>query len=163
MRDEFEWRRLSKREKYKRAADALAEEPGKPSRAAYEDALNRQRSRPGMPNAGKWMGALQRQKEPLSPTPVPKRITMALNLADLYGPEVDRACGVEEPTVDMWETGLVVPTREQIHRLAFITDVKPAFFYLPPPPPLEGGVICGSGGCQPLVPADADKDLETLW
>jgi hypothetical protein len=36
---------------------------------------------------------------------VPHAITMALNAHGLYGPEVDRTCGVREPAVDLWEEG----------------------------------------------------------
>lgn len=69
--------------------------------------------------------------EPLSATPVPSRITDALDSRGLYGPDVDRACGVEEPAVDQWETGELVPTPEQLAKLAELTGYPIRFFYLP--------------------------------
>lgn len=56
------------------------------------------------------------------------RITMALDLQGLYGPGVDGACGVEEPTVDLWEAGVVYPTWEQLLTLARLTGFGPGFF-----------------------------------
>ncbi len=64
-------------------------------------------------------------------TPVPARITMALDARDLYGPKVYKALGVEEPTVDMWEAGNLVPTPRQIRRLAELTGFPVAYFYRP--------------------------------
>jgi transcriptional regulator with XRE-family HTH domain len=64
--------------------------------------------------------------------PEPTRITAALNLRGLYGPEVDAACGVEEPAVDMWEAGKLVPTPNQIRRLARLTGFPVAYFYQRP-------------------------------
>lgn len=46
--------------------------------------------------------------------PTPERITIALDICDLYGPEVDEALGGEEPMVDEWETGERIPTSEQM-------------------------------------------------
>lgn len=83
-------------------------------------------------------------------TPTPERITMALDLCMLEGPEVDEALGGEEPMVDEWEAGTRVPTLEQVQALAELTGWPVRFFYLPPPPPLGGGHICGADGCQPL-------------
>ena len=82
--------------------------------------------------------------------PVRERITMALNLRELYGPEVDQALGGEEPMVDEWESGARVPTAEQVQALAKLTDFPVRFFYQPAPPPLSGALICGSDGCAPL-------------
>jgi hypothetical protein len=65
------------------------------------------------------------------PLPVPARITMALDMRELYGPEVDRACGVEEPAVDEWELGLRVPTDAQMLALAELTHIPIAWFYRP--------------------------------
>jgi hypothetical protein len=88
-------------------------------------------------------------------TPTPERITMALDLRDLYGPEVDRALGGEEPMVDEWESGERVPALEQVRALAELTGFPVRFFYQPPPPPLGDGWICGSDGCRPLRDDDA--------
>ena len=82
--------------------------------------------------------------------PTPGRITIALDFCDLYGPEVDRALGGEEPMVDEWESGARVPSVADVQALAVLTGYAVRFFYMPPPPPLEGGWMCGSGGCRPL-------------
>jgi hypothetical protein len=79
--------------------------------------------------------------------PNPARITTALDAAGLWGPEVDRACGVEEPTVDLWESGELVPTREQVEALAELCGVTPVMFYLDDPP--AGPMwLCGTDGCE---------------
>lgn len=59
---------------------------------------------------------------------VPHRITTALDIRRLDGPEVDAACGVEEPGVDLWELGLLYPEWEQALKLALLTDFPVAFF-----------------------------------
>lgn len=59
---------------------------------------------------------------------VPRHITTALDARKLYGPEVDRACGVEEPAVDMWEAGKLYPTWEQLCALAELTGKTPEWF-----------------------------------
>lgn len=87
-----------------------------------------------------------------SSTPTPERITMALNIRDLYGPEVDEALGGQEPMVDEWESGKRVPTKEQVRALAWLTDFPVTFFYLPPPQQLPGLIICGDDGCQNFEP-----------
>jgi hypothetical protein len=65
------------------------------------------------------------------PPPVPARITMALDAAGLWGPEVDVALGGVEPMVDEWEAGTRLPTREQVERLAELTTMPVAYFYTP--------------------------------
>jgi hypothetical protein len=62
---------------------------------------------------------------------VPAHITMALDGAGLYGPEVDWACGVQEPAVDNWEAGRLYPSWEQILRLAELTGRRPSYFMAP--------------------------------
>jgi transcriptional regulator with XRE-family HTH domain len=59
---------------------------------------------------------------------IPHRITTALDLRALYGPEVDAACGVEEPAVDEWEQGVRYPTWEQLLALAELTGFPVKFF-----------------------------------
>jgi DNA-binding transcriptional regulator YiaG len=80
--------------------------------------------------------------------PVPHRITTALNLMGLYGPEVDRALGGEEPMVDQWESGELVPTREQVELLAELTQYPVHYFYIPIKEPGGIGVVCTSDGCE---------------
>jgi len=82
--------------------------------------------------------------------PTLERITMALDLCELYGPEVDEALGGEEPMVDEWESGVRVPTFPQIQALAEMTGFAVRFFYQPPPPPITSGWICGEDDCAPL-------------
>lgn len=82
-----------------------------------------------------------------------RRITQALDAGGHEGPEVDQACGVQEPVVDEWEAGTRTPTREQLGRLADLTGVTVAFFYLPDPPPMHGFLCQRSGpgkGCHPF-------------
>ena len=83
-------------------------------------------------------------------TPTPERITIALDSCDLYGPEVDRALGGEEPMVDEWEAGARVPSVAQVQALAKLTGYAVRFFYWPAPPPLGSGWMCGSDGCSAL-------------
>lgn len=59
---------------------------------------------------------------------VPTRITAALDMGQLYGPEVDERCGVTEPAVDQWEDGLLYPTWDQLVRLSALTDFKEHWF-----------------------------------
>lgn len=58
----------------------------------------------------------------------PHRITLALDLRSLEGPEVDIACGAKEPDVDRWEAGELYPTWEQLCLLAQLTGQPLAFF-----------------------------------
>lgn len=62
---------------------------------------------------------------------VPARITWALDAQDLYGPDVDAACGGEEPDVDLWEAGVRYPTWEQLLALARLTGYMTAYFCEP--------------------------------
>ena len=58
----------------------------------------------------------------------PYLITMWLDSKQLFGPEVDAACGVAEPTVDLWEAGRVYPTWEQLCALAELCGARPWAF-----------------------------------
>lgn len=82
--------------------------------------------------------------------PTRERITMALDLCELYGPEVDEALGGAEPMVDEWESGERVPEFSQVQALAVLTGFPVRFFYQPPPPPLGPGWLCGAAGCTPM-------------
>jgi hypothetical protein len=97
---------------------------------------------------------------------VPARITMALNIRELYGPEVDTACGAAEPDVDMWELGLAVPSPEQVRLLAELTRFQPAFFYNPiEPGPLAASAIfmCSGRTCTVTAPDVVDENGVLLY
>jgi hypothetical protein len=91
--------------------------------------------------------------------PTPERITMALDLRELYGPEVDQALGGEEPMVDEWESGERVPDFAQVQALAELTGFPVRFFYLEAPPPIGNGWLCGADGCQPLGGDEERRDV----
>ncbi|KQP81608.1 hypothetical protein [Aeromicrobium sp. Leaf291] len=84
----------------------------------------------------------------------PWRISLALDLAGLHGPEVDAMCGAVEPEVDRWEEGLQYPTWEQLCLLADATDQLVGFFLVDRDPPLVTGptFLCGDGGCDVADP-----------
>lgn len=65
------------------------------------------------------------------PLPVPARITLALDAAGLFGPQVDIDLGGVEPMVDEWEAGVRLPTPEQLERLAVLTGHPVAWFTAP--------------------------------
>jgi len=79
----------------------------------------------------------QQRDRTRSRTPVPQRITAALDLAELDGPEVDVACGTFERNpagdVDAWEdvNDPRLPTHEQVELLAKLTGQPVGFFYEP--------------------------------
>jgi hypothetical protein len=58
----------------------------------------------------------------------PARITMALDLRQLYGPDVDHACNAAEPEVDQWEAGERYPRWDQLCALADLTGFTPRWF-----------------------------------
>lgn len=62
---------------------------------------------------------------------VPHNITSALNCHDLYGPDVDTACGAAEPDVDLWEAGKLYPSWDQACLLAELTMRQPVWFMAP--------------------------------
>lgn len=90
---------------------------------------------------------------------IPWRITVALDAHALYGPEVDRACGVEEPAVDQWEAGTLYPTWDQLCALATLCQVQPWLFttHFPDTGPTRGFICDRSkrkNGCQPIDTSD---------
>ena len=100
--------------------------------------------------------------------PNPRRITSALDLRGLYGPEVDRDLGGEEPMVDEWESGKRIPTSEQIEALGRLTDFPPGYFYLPTSPEeLCPIIMCGTGGCEVINkephPSEPTADVIPLF
>lgn len=58
----------------------------------------------------------------------PWRITHALDAGGHEGPDVDIACGTEEPAVDEWEAGQRYPTFEQLLLLAELTGFPVDWF-----------------------------------
>jgi hypothetical protein len=72
---------------------------------------------------------------------------------------------VQEPTVDLWETGELVPTADQVRALAELCGVTPTMFYLEyPPAPMW---LCGSDGCQRIDPpprvTPPEPVADVLW
>lgn len=103
------------------------------------------------------------------PWPVPGRITWALDMpmaegavGPLEGPGVDEFCGVQEPTVDLWETGEVIPSDEELARLAELTGYPVEWFYRPMLD-LSGAFACVSSGprhgCYRFDDPQLDKAL----
>lgn len=84
----------------------------------------------------------------------PRAITAALDMRALYGPEVDEACGVQEPAVDQWEAGQLYPSWEQLEALSRLTEFPVRFFTRDGVSEVTGGFVCqrsGKGrGCRPL-------------
>lgn len=129
-------------------ARALAAEQAASSRAGYMTALNAQK-------AARLIATGR---------VVPARITMALAICGLEGPEVDTACGAAEPDVDMWELGLAVPSLEQLEKLAALTGFTVAYFYGPlEPGPLTGPVFMCGTHCEISEPDVVDENGVLLY
>ncbi len=93
---------------------------------------------------------------------VPARITMAMDLAGLHGPDVDERCGTYHGNpagdIDRWEQALAVPSAEQVELMAAETGFPVPWFYRPVKPgptPGEGPIwICWRDrrGCEASAP-----------
>ncbi len=104
-------------------------------------------------------------------TPNPAMISMLLDARELDAPEVDIACGVVEPAVDLWEEGKLVPTPAQVRALAELTGVHPGLFYEEAPGgrvficarsgPNRGCHVADSPYARPAQVVPLHKD--TLW
>ncbi|MDN5895831.1 MAG: hypothetical protein L0H93_17620 [Nocardioides sp.] len=100
--------------------------------------------------------------------PVPERITTALDICGLDGPEVDEALGGAEPMVDEWEAGQRIPTEQQIVTLAELTGFTVDFFHMPiDPEDRAGGIwMCqrsGPGkGCTYVEPKPGPSDAPVV-
>lgn len=96
---------------------------------------------------------------------VPARITLALDMHGLEGPEVDAACGAAEPDVDMWEAGLAVPSPDQVKLLAKLTGYGVVWFYRPMKagPVHDYVFICGQGGRDVQPPDVITEDGVLLY
>lgn len=95
--------------------------------------------------------------------PIPARITMALDLRELYGPEVDLACGTWEGNpdgdVDAWEAGTAVPRAEQVRLLSEVACFPVTYFYMAVKVglQLDGVIMCTDSGCERLEPDVIDE------
>lgn len=93
----------------------------------------------------------------------PRAITAALDMRALYGPEVDHACGVQEPAVDQWEAGLLYPTWEQLEALSRLTQFPVQYFTRAHDDEITGGFLCqrsGRGrGCRPLSAPSGPREF----
>lgn len=85
----------------------------------------------------------------------PYRITTILDLRELFGPDVDKACGVEEPAVDMWEAAELYPTWEQLLALSKLTNWPLLGFFRPEKANGAMAFVCGPRGCK-TEPVDSD-------
>jgi hypothetical protein len=83
----------------------------------------------------------------------PARITLALDSRALDGPEVDRACLAEEPSVDQWEAGEAAPSWEQLLALGDLTGYPVEFFLRPAEETMGPAMICGPRGCEVVGPS----------
>lgn len=115
---------------------------------------------PGLGRAQRWHLA------PVAPAPLTAplpdrspnrdRITAALDLRGLYGPEVDEALGVHnalDTTVDAWEAGTEVPSHVEVRRLATLTGMAPGWFYAGTMPVAERVFLCGDRDLDVGLPA----------
>jgi len=106
-----------------------------------------------------WCGDGRLRRAPVEPVelkwPLPDRppnvdrITCALDLRMMDGPEVDEALGVADAldtVVDAWEAGEAVPTQDEIRRLARLTGMLPAWFYNGSLPKADQAFVCRMGG-----------------
>jgi hypothetical protein len=103
-------------------------------------------------------GAARREKLVRAGKVVPARITIALDLQGLHGPQVDEQVGTwhgnPDGDIDRWEQAIAVPSREQVQLLAALTGFPPAWFYEPiEAGPQPGGPIwmCGTR-CELVAP-----------
>ena len=62
---------------------------------------------------------------------IPDHITVALDMGNHYGPEVDAACLAAEPDVDLWEAGRLYLRWEQVRALSRLTGFGEIWFMGP--------------------------------
>ena len=102
------------------------------------------------------------------------RITVALDLAGLFGKQADATLGVVPGVIHRWETGELVPTEQQLTDLAERAGVTTAWFYDGPVEPLTFNVChrtkkAAGGGdrCQrvtyPDLPPEYKQPPGTLF
>lgn len=84
--------------------------------------------------------------------PQPWRISLALDIAGLYDPELSAALDVPVGEVDRWEEGMTIPSSEQLVALASLTKHDVGYFFTDEPPPTRlAGFACASRRCIPLL------------
>lgn len=134
-------------------AQALAAEQSSAARERYDEAVRK---------------ALE-EKLLADGTPVPARITLALNVGGHEGPEVDLAVGTFEGNpdgdVDAWERGDAVPSAEQVRLLSELTGFPISYFYKPiTSADLIGPVIvCSRRGCTSVPAPTVDERGVLHW
>lgn len=85
----------------------------------------------------------------------PWRLTLALDMGDLYDPELSKALDCAVGEVDRWEEGMAMPTDEQAKILAELTGYPLAWFYKPgPPPQMDTVFMCGPRGGGAVEPTE---------
>jgi hypothetical protein len=101
---------------------------------------------------------------------IPARITIALDIRELHGPEVDDHVGTyhgnPDGDVDRWEQALAVPSAEQVRLLAELTDFPLAWFYRPikPGPVTDGPIMmCFPRRCELVQPHVITDDGVLLY
>ncbi|MBU9944797.1 MAG: hypothetical protein KTQ12_09210 [Dermatophilaceae bacterium] len=113
----------------------------------------------------RWVAAPVPMADPSEPIPNrppnPDRITAALDMNMMDGPEVDEALGVAnafDTVVDSWEAGDVIPTVDEVRRLATLTGYPVGWFFAGSMPRIDSGWICGGGsrGCQSIADPPAN-------
>lgn len=97
-------------------------------------------------------GVLLRNETLPDRAPNADRITCALDLGGMFGPEVDEALGVsgtdllgrcyDAGVVDAWETGEQIPSPDEVRRLAYLTGMSPIWFYDGTLPTMSRIFIC---------------------
>lgn len=81
----------------------------------------------------------------------PYLVSAWLDYRGFYGPGVDQALGVPEPSVDLWEAGQLYPTWEQFQALGTLCGVPLRLFTSADPRPPRVWV-CGSAALRHLPP-----------
>ena len=80
----------------------------------------------------------------------PWTLTTALDLEDLWDPELSAAVGCAIGEIDRWEEGITIPTTEQAKALARVTGFPLQWFYRSgPPPEMAAFFMCPGGAVEP--------------
>ena len=102
--------------------------------------------------------------------PEPSRLTLALDMAGLFGARADHVLGVPLGLVDLWEAGMVVPTGEQLHELARRAGCTVEFLFGEPLEPITMNVCWstkkaagGGSRCQRVTYPDQQQEQGRLF